>query len=141
AGRRGVEIFMQEYFRHATTVGDLTRILLTKLEASQQKSAPLLERIFRRRPKMKPDYKVIHNRLDLVDPKTFLDNKLNLLRIFEEALRTGGVLAIWSAAPAPELLASMSAVFGDAHGHGHDVLLQDREETYWLYVARVASGA
>ncbi len=89
AGRRGVEIFMQEYFRHATTVGDLTRILLTKLEASQQKGAPLLERIFRRRPRVKPGYKVIHNRLDVADPEAFLDNKLNLLKIFEEALRTG----------------------------------------------------
>ncbi|WP_235547871.1 MULTISPECIES: spermidine synthase [unclassified Nocardioides] len=58
-----------------------------------------------------------------------------------QALRTGGVLAIWSAAPAPALLESMSTVFGDAHGHGHDVLLQDREETYWLYVARVTSEA
>ncbi|MEP1330603.1 [protein-PII] uridylyltransferase [Pseudophaeobacter sp.] len=89
AGRRGVELFMQDYFRYATTVGDLTRILLTKLEASQQKGAPLLERIFRRRPKVKPGYKVIHNRLDVADPDDFLQDKLNLLRIFEEALRTG----------------------------------------------------
>lgn len=57
------------------------------------------------------------------------------------ALRTGGALAIWSAAPAPDLLRSLTAVFGDAHGYGHDVLLQDREETYWLYVARVPSQA
>lgn len=89
AGRRGVELFMQDYFRHATTVGDLTRILLTKLEASQQKGAPLLERIFRRRPKVKLGYQVIHNRLDVADPDSFLQDKLNLLRIFEEALRTG----------------------------------------------------
>ncbi|MGR3623425.1 [protein-PII] uridylyltransferase [Pseudophaeobacter sp.] len=89
AGRRAVEFFMQDYFRHATTVGDLTRILLTKLEASQQKSAPLLERIFRRRPRVKPGYTVIHNRLDVADPDSFLADKLNLLRIFEEALRTG----------------------------------------------------
>ena len=39
AGRRGVEIFMQDYFRHATAVGDLTRILLTSLEAEQRKDA------------------------------------------------------------------------------------------------------
>ncbi|WP_278923613.1 [protein-PII] uridylyltransferase [Pseudophaeobacter profundi] len=89
AGRRGVEVFMQDYFRHATTVGDLTRILLTKLEASQQKRAPLLERIFSRRPRVKPDYHVVNNRLDLADPDAFLNDKLNLLRIFEEALRTG----------------------------------------------------
>ena len=28
---------MQDYFRHATAVGDLTRIFLTKLEASTSK--------------------------------------------------------------------------------------------------------
>nr|WP_102873692.1 [protein-PII] uridylyltransferase [Phaeobacter inhibens] len=89
AGRRAVEVFMQEYFRHATKVGDVTRIFLTKLEASHQKSEPLLERIFRRRPRVKPGYVVVHNRLDVADPDAFCADKLNLLRIFEEALRTG----------------------------------------------------
>jgi [protein-PII] uridylyltransferase len=89
AGRRGVEIFMQEYFRHATAVGDLTRIFLTKLEAIHLKSEPLLERIFRRKPKVKAGYSVTNNRLDVIDPKAFLSDKLNLLRLFEEALRTG----------------------------------------------------
>jgi len=37
AGRRAVEVFMQDYFRHATAVGDLTRIFLTKLEAIHAK--------------------------------------------------------------------------------------------------------
>jgi [protein-PII] uridylyltransferase len=32
---------------------------------------------------------VVHNRLDVADPKTFLQDKLNLLRLFEEGLRTG----------------------------------------------------
>ena len=54
------------------------------------------------------------------------------------ALREGGVLVIWSAAEAPELADRMRAVFGNAHGYAHDVLLQDREEQYWLYVARVS---
>jgi [protein-PII] uridylyltransferase len=89
AGRRGVEVFMQDYFRHATAVGDLTRIFLTKLEAMHAKSAPLLERIFRRKRKVKPGYEVIHNRLAIVDPAVFLADKLNLLRLFEEGLRTG----------------------------------------------------
>ncbi|MEO9780786.1 MAG: [protein-PII] uridylyltransferase [Sedimentitalea sp.] len=89
AGRRGVEIFMQQYFRHATAVGDLTRIFLTKLEAIHAKPEPLLERIFRRRPKIKPGYEVINNRLAVVDPEEFLADKLNLLRLFEEGLRTG----------------------------------------------------
>ncbi|MCR9125821.1 MAG: [protein-PII] uridylyltransferase [Rhodobacteraceae bacterium] len=89
AGRRGVEVFMQDYFRHATAVGDLTRIFLTKLEADHVKPEPLLERIFRRKPRIKPGYAVINNRLSVADPKVFLRDKLNILRLFEEALRTG----------------------------------------------------
>ena len=92
SGRRAVEIFMQDYFRHATIVGDLTRILLTKLEAIHVKSEPLLERIFRRRPKVKDGYEVISNRLAIADEDSFLQDKLNLLRIFDEGLRTGALI-------------------------------------------------
>ena len=88
-GRRAVEHFMQDFFRHATAVGDLTRILLTKLEATHAKAAPLVERILRRRPKIKPDYQVIHNRLAIKDDIAFLYDRLNLLRLFDEGLRTG----------------------------------------------------
>ncbi|MGX0878694.1 [protein-PII] uridylyltransferase [Roseovarius sp. MBR-154] len=89
AGRRGVEIFMQDYFRHATSVGDLTRIFLTKLEASQLKSEPLLQRLLKRRKKLKPGYVEIHGRLAIADETAFLSDPLNLLRLFEEGLRTG----------------------------------------------------
>ncbi|MEL7154739.1 MAG: [protein-PII] uridylyltransferase, partial [Pseudomonadota bacterium] len=89
SGRRAVEVFMQDYFLHATEVGDLTRIFLTKLEAMHVKDEPLLERWFKRKPRVKAGYRVIHNRLDVEDPDTFLSDKLNLLRLFEEALRTG----------------------------------------------------
>jgi [protein-PII] uridylyltransferase len=88
-GRRGVEVFMQAYFRHATQVGELTRIFLTKLESIHIKAEPLLERIFRRRPKMRDGYEVVVGRLAIVDDAAFISDKLNLLRIFEEALRTG----------------------------------------------------
>ncbi|WP_299503436.1 [protein-PII] uridylyltransferase [uncultured Roseobacter sp.] len=88
-GRRAVEVFMQEFFLHATEVGDLTRIFLTKLEADHVKAEPILERIFRRRPKMKPGYVVVRNRIGVQDDQEFLSDKLNLLRLFEEALRTG----------------------------------------------------
>ncbi|WP_136439711.1 [protein-PII] uridylyltransferase [Pacificoceanicola onchidii] len=88
-GRRAVEWFMQDYFRHATEVGDLTRILLTSLEATHTKGAPLLERIFKRGPRVKAGYKVVRNRLAIADDTEFLNEPLNLLRLFEEALRTG----------------------------------------------------
>ncbi|NCU20731.1 [protein-PII] uridylyltransferase, partial [Candidatus Falkowbacteria bacterium] len=89
AGRRAVEHFMQDYFRHATRVGELTRIFLTALEARHVKRAPMLERIFRRRRKLKPGYREDGNRLGITDPKAFLSDPLNLLRLFEEGLRTG----------------------------------------------------
>ena len=89
AGRRAVEVFMQDYFLHATEVGDLTRIFLTKLEAQHVKAEPLLERIFKRRPKVKDGYTVVHGRLAVKSEKSFLRDKLNLLRLFEEGLRTG----------------------------------------------------
>ena len=80
---------MQDFFRHATSVGDLTRIFLTKLEAIHAKSPPLLERLFRRVPKTKPGYSVVHGRIAIEDDDDFLADKLNILRLFEEGLRTG----------------------------------------------------
>ncbi|MFP4274864.1 MAG: [protein-PII] uridylyltransferase, partial [Paracoccaceae bacterium] len=88
-GRRAVEHFMQDYFRHATAVGDLTRIFVTALEADHSKGEPLLARIFRRSPKVKEGYRVAQNRLAIADDTDFLSDKMNLLRLFEEALRTG----------------------------------------------------
>jgi [protein-PII] uridylyltransferase len=89
AGRRAVEHFMQDYFRHATAVGDLTRIFLTKLEAAHVKSRPLLQRLFKRRRKLRPGYAEVHGRLAIADESAFLSEPLNLLRIFQEGLRTG----------------------------------------------------
>jgi spermidine synthase len=57
------------------------------------------------------------------------------------ALRPGGALVVWSADPAPELEAALREVFEQAEARAYDVLLQDRDEQYWLYVARVAQSA
>ena len=89
SGRRAVEHFMQDYFLHATAVGDLTRIFLTSLEASHAKAEPLLQRIFTRKIRPPKGFKVVHNRLAISDEAVFLADKLNLLRLFEEGLRTG----------------------------------------------------
>jgi [protein-PII] uridylyltransferase len=91
-GRRAVEHFMQNYFRHATVVGELTRIFLTALEAKHVKSAPSPFTIFRRKRKLKQGYTLMQNRLAVSRESTFLKDKLNLLRIFEEGLRTGYLL-------------------------------------------------
>ncbi len=91
-GRRAVENFMQDYFRHATEVGELTRIFLTAQEAAHLKPEPMLQRLFSRTKKAKPPYAIKQNRLTVENPAAFLKDKLNLLRIFEEALRTGTLL-------------------------------------------------
>ena len=60
------------------------------------------------------------------------------LRRCRELLSPGGVLVVWSANAAPELLDAMREVFGDAEEQAHDVLLQERPEQYYLYLARKA---
>ncbi|MBL6428622.1 MAG: [protein-PII] uridylyltransferase [Maritimibacter sp.] len=88
-GRQAVEHFMQDYFLHATQVGELTRIFLTGLENEHLKKEPMLVGLFKRRKKVKPGYKIENGRLTFEDEAAFLSDKLNLLRIFEEGLRTG----------------------------------------------------
>ena len=92
SGRRDVEHFMQDYFRHATRIGELTRIFLTALEAIHVKSEPLLAGLFRRKPRLKAPYVVRQGRLDIEDTKAFLSDKLNMLGIFDVGLRTGLLL-------------------------------------------------
>ena len=88
-GRRAVEHFMQDYFRHATKVGELSRIFLTAVEAVHVNKGPNLLKLFKRKPRVRQNYIVSQNRLGVDDPKVFLKDKLNLLRLFEEGLRTG----------------------------------------------------
>ena len=87
-GRRAVEHFMQDYFRLATRVGELTRIFLTELEARHAKREASLFGIFKMTKRVKAGYKLVQGRIDVTDPVAFLADKLNLLRVFEEGLRT-----------------------------------------------------
>ena len=91
-GRRAVEHFMQAYFRHATAVGELTRIFLTALEEQHLKKEPLLIGLLRRRRRAKAPFIVKQGRLSVKDDSVFHDDKLNLLRLFEEGLRTGTLI-------------------------------------------------
>ena len=58
------------------------------------------------------------------------------LRRCHDVLSPGGVLVVWSANAAPGLLAAMREVFDRTEEQAHDVLLQDRPEQYFLYLAR-----
>ncbi|MGY2873508.1 spermidine synthase [Marmoricola sp. URHA0025 HA25] len=70
-----------------------------------------------------PDY-LVHDANDALYKEPFL----------EAAQRaTARVLAIWSAAEAPQLQAAMDAVFGNVAATSYPVRLGDRDEQYWLY--------
>ncbi|QCO56409.1 [protein-PII] uridylyltransferase [Pseudorhodobacter turbinis] len=88
-GRRAVECFMQDYFRHATRVGELTRVFLTQLEARHVKSAPMMIGPQRRRKKLKHGFELLQGRLVFGTGGDLDTHPLNILRLFEEALRTG----------------------------------------------------
>ncbi len=88
-GRKAVEHFMQSYFRHATRVGELTRILLTDLEARHVKKAPDIIGLFTRRKQLRDGFELRNNRIDVRRQSTFLKDPLNIMRVFEEAVRTG----------------------------------------------------
>ncbi|RQP05017.1 MAG: [protein-PII] uridylyltransferase [Paracoccus sp. BP8] len=88
-GRRAVEIFMQDYFLHATKVGELTRVFLVALEARHLYKAPIMNRLFQRHRRVRAGFRVDRGRLTYADEKQFLSDPLNILRLFEEALRTG----------------------------------------------------
>jgi spermidine synthase len=62
---------------------------------------------------------------------------------FLESVRrvTRQALVIWSADTSPELEQALDEVFDDVRAVPYDVQLGHRAETYWLYVARVASAA
>ncbi|MXU64478.1 [protein-PII] uridylyltransferase [Oceanomicrobium pacificus] len=93
-GQRGVERFMQLYYTHARHVGELTRIFLAALEARHVKQRPNLTRSIARaigfgRNQMPKGYEELHGRLNVADPDAFLADPVNILRLFEVALRTG----------------------------------------------------
>ncbi|WP_425274180.1 [protein-PII] uridylyltransferase [Paracoccus shanxieyensis] len=86
-GRRAVEIFMQEYFTHATRVGELTRVFLVALEGRHLYKAPILGTLFSRRKRAKPGFRLDQGRLNYTDEASFLADPLNMLLVFEETLR------------------------------------------------------
>jgi spermidine synthase len=75
-----------------------------------------------------PGYLVHAANVALYEPPALIDAR--------RILRPGGALVVWSAAEAPELEESLRSVFGEVDAQPHEVRLQERDERYWLYVAR-----
>jgi spermidine synthase len=76
-----------------------------------------------------PDY-LVHEANAEVYGTAFLSRVRDLLR-------PGGCLVVWSNAESDSLCEALTRVFGTATGIPHEVVLQGRDERYWLYTARV----
>ncbi|MEM9736379.1 MAG: [protein-PII] uridylyltransferase, partial [Pseudomonadota bacterium] len=91
-GRRGVERFMQAYFRHAKNVGDLTRIFTAALESQHTKRPPAISALlsalsFGRGPEAEGPFRVLDGRLTTRDDRVFAEDPVNILRLFHRAAR------------------------------------------------------
>ena len=95
-GRRGVEVFMQRYYRHAKDVGDLTRFFCAALEADQKKTRPGLRALVRRigfgARDAEDDVHIRDGRVDVRREEWFDEDPVNILRLFDEGLRTGALI-------------------------------------------------
>ncbi len=95
-GRRGVERFMQEYFRAAKDVGDLTRWFCAALEHSHKKKPRLgaLTRVLGLggATRLTDGFRLRDGRIDVVDQQLFDREPVAMLRLFAEGLRTEALL-------------------------------------------------
>jgi [protein-PII] uridylyltransferase len=99
AGLRPVERFMKHYFLVAKDVGDLTTILCAALEIQQLKAAPGLSRLVRplswrtrRTVRMRTEFRIDNDRINVADPEVFKRDPVNLIRYFATAESTGTYL-------------------------------------------------
>lgn len=91
-GLRSVERFMKHYFLVAKDVGDLTTILCSALEMQQLKALPGLTRFLRplnwkqrRQLRVRTDFRIDNDRLNVADQDVFKRDPVNLVRFFAEA--------------------------------------------------------
>ena len=96
-GMRGVERFMQQYFRHAKHAGEITRIILVDLEEKHVKQRPSLTNTLRNVlsfswDKTAEGFKDQNGRLAIADREAFLADPANIMRLFKEAMRSGLLL-------------------------------------------------
>ncbi len=81
--RRGVEYFMQDYFRAARMVGELTRVFLTELEAQHLRSSRLRIGDFIRSNLQLPEgFHFENKRVNFDNEDVLINEPLNYLRIF-----------------------------------------------------------
>ena len=94
AGQDDVERFMKHYFLVAKDVGDLTAIVCAALEERHAKPTQALDRFLgrlRRRPRAVADavdFKIEHDRVDVIGDDAFERDPVNLIRLYWVADRS-----------------------------------------------------
>ncbi|MGO9772279.1 MAG: [protein-PII] uridylyltransferase [Roseiarcus sp.] len=94
AGQAHVERFMKHYFLIAKDVGDLTAIVCAALEERHAKPTPALDRFLsrlRRRPRAVADavdFKIEHDRINVIRADAFERDPVNLVRLYWAADRS-----------------------------------------------------
>ncbi|MGA2492345.1 MAG: [protein-PII] uridylyltransferase [Roseiarcus sp.] len=94
AGQADVERFMKHYFLVAKDVGDLTAIVCAALEERQAKPTQAFDRFLgrlRRRPQAlddAPDFKIDHDRINVIRADAFERDPVNLIRLYWAADRS-----------------------------------------------------
>ena len=93
AGLLAVENFMQNYFLHAKNVGELTRILLAKMEALHVKKKPSLVKkiktvITDKNIKLDKGFVISNGRIDVQDSVNFLKQPINQIKLFQNGLKS-----------------------------------------------------
>jgi len=91
-GLKHVERFMKHYFLVAKDVGDLTRIFCAVLEAQEMKKVPRLSELFsglarrtRRKGNQAPRFRLDAGRLNVLNPREFIDDPVSIIRLFGQA--------------------------------------------------------
>ncbi|MEL6679415.1 MAG: [protein-PII] uridylyltransferase [Pseudomonadota bacterium] len=92
-GQRGVERFMQVYFLHARSVGELSRIIFVALEAEHIAQTPTLGGRIRRmfgfsRDTTPEGFEEKDGRITVSDEADFLADPVNILRLFRVGIDT-----------------------------------------------------
>lgn len=96
-GLQDVERFMKHYFLIAKDVGDLTRIFCAALEEQDAKQTPGLNSMFKamlpssrvRKIRGDKDFIIDNHRINIADDDVFIDNPVNMMRLFEVADKHG----------------------------------------------------
>ena len=92
-GLLAVERFMQTYFLHAKNVGDLTRILLARMESQHVKAKPSIVKKIKEAftpsdTTTEMGFCITHGRLNVENPDEFIEDPNNLIKLFQNGLKS-----------------------------------------------------